>query len=127
MNFLQIIVTIERNINFITDVNNSDKNIGNRGLAIKTLRLIKLDGKSLTDICDSKTWIQLCNLDNTLKNLTIESEVDSHCERVISGWTKTIDNILTKEFYYNLTNVNILLTVHSNIGIDSIICILKSN
>ena len=144
-------VTFEKNIRFLTNqlqdggesININKKNINNnRGLAIKTLRLIGFNDKSLTSICDNKTVIQLCNLDDTLKNLTLEisakkyhhgrnNHVFSFQRQIVqiheTNWQKAINNILTKEFYNKLENVNILFRVESNISIDWMVNILKTN
>ena len=92
---------------------------------INTLRLINFQYRC--SFLNDKLLIEKLNLHKSLKNLTlcvqIESSFSNHngYQRNVHYpqlWTG-IKNILTKEYFHNLTNVNLLLKISSIKDIDS--------
>ena len=96
----------------------------NKNLNIETMRLIdfgcKLNASENASICNNKQLIESWNLHNSLKNLTITISLlnnrqnftrrdDEKIEDAWKQWLLAIKNILTKEYYFNLENVNILI------------------
>ena len=74
---------------------------------INTLRLIDLDSNSNTDILENWKLIELLNFHNSVKNLTVNCTL--YHKRECDIWRKIICNLLTKKYYFNLVNLNILL------------------
>ena len=60
-------------------------------------------------LLNNKQVIELLNLQNTLKNLTIFCSCDSQHE------LNAIEKILKKEYYFNLEKVNILLNTNTHV------------
>ena len=95
-------------------------------LQIETLRFIDFDdiNTDRSDLLENQMLIESLNLHNSVKNLTLCIEltiVDDHKKR----WERYVSNLLTKKYYFNLENVNILLYTSKIKAIDRIFDILK--
>ena len=78
-------------------------------LHIETLRFIEFDDISRLDLLDNQMLIESLNLHNSVKNLTIDFCLEYKVYRdKVERWEKCISNVLTKKYYFNLENVNIL-------------------
>ena len=112
------ILTIEKKIICVTandDESVNDTNITNRGLQIKTMRILRHWSWRNLDICNEKIVIDSLNLHNSLKNLTIECvtlQPDNYGHQ-----QKALTNILEKEYYYNLENVNIIIEINQDMDV----------
>ena len=119
------ILTIDYSSKFVSnDVSNTyDSILIDRGLKIETLRIL-----SCCKFCNDKVVIDSLNLQNSLKNLTIvlyPSRIFHHVNQ-----EKAIENILQKNYYYNLENVNIILENtggHDDTKIDWFFKLFKDN
>ena len=92
---------------------NTIKSMANQQLQcqIKTLRFIGLDSKSNTDTLENSQVIESLNFHNSVKNLILNFTL---CQKAnCDHWTKIISNLLTKKYYFNLNNLNILLRISS--------------
>ena len=89
---------------------------------IETLRLINFDQCSDADVLENQRLIELLNLQNSVKNLTLDiqldAELDDDDEDEEDGdyqrWDKIISDLLMKKYYFHLTNVNILFQFATN-------------
>ena len=79
-------------------------------IQIKTLRLINYSWFLYSYICITKDLIESLNLHQSLINLTIELNTQTDLNRL----SNCIANILTKEHYHHLENVNLLLSLHAD-------------
>ena len=103
---------------------------------IDTLRLIAFNFLyTPTDICVNKKLIELLKLQENLKNLTLELalELDLDCmssslviKQQFETWIEAINTILTKEYFYHLENVNLLLYL-CNDNIEPFLNLLKKH
>ena len=120
------ILSIDGGIEFIT--NNDGKSINlniNRGLEIETMRLVSLYTRFGCPICNKKVVIDSLNLQNSLKNLTIEFGI---CfDKKFNTEIQTFENVFKKKYCYNLKNVNIIIPIDKNKSIDWFFQLLKEN
>ena len=116
-NYLQCL-TFERScgIGFTRSNNYNDYNgvceYKPESMNIETIRLI--DFSSFTHppgILNDKTTIETMNLPNSVRNLTLHLIVND--EFLFELWIENIQNLLQKEYYYNLKNINILIEIPS--------------
>ena len=128
-------VTFERNACF-SNYNKNDNYIksnknNNVSLSIETLRLVDMfDITQINDICGNETLIESLNLHNSLFNMTLHATISSfgiNCQELTKKWEKIICSLLTKSYFYNLKNVNILLELDCQELWDWIFQILKIN
>ena len=115
-----------KNFNSIANINvsgintsNSNINCGDDHINIETMRLIDYRSDTNTSsticICNNKKLIESWNLHNSLKNLTLviapaRTFYDQDLyQQQWKQWLLAIKNVLTKEYYFNLENVNILI------------------
>ena len=77
---------------------------------IETLRLVGVGSDSKNNICENEKLIESLNFHNSVKNLTIR---------------KILSNLLSKKDYYNLINLNILLSFNSKEFVPLIFKLLK--
>lgn len=92
----------------------------NRHLEIETMIIISRSihrNISIYDICNKQSVIESLNLHCSLKNLTVEfhiSRARNPCykfDHIQQLHQQSLENILKKEFYYQLKNVNIMIHV----------------
>ena len=126
-------LTIENYVDFVTDTDRESvnkSNVTNRGLQIETMRLLqtaksrRYTSKRSHKLCNKKVVIDLLNLQNSLTNLTVEFDVvpkDNHHETQ----QQAIENVLQKEFFYRLENVNILYQIRHDESVDWFFDVLK--
>ena len=77
-----------------------------------------------SSICDNEQLIKKLNLQSSLKNLTMNINFGN--DIMESDWIQGFKNIFTKNHFYNLNNVNILLETEM-INIQTFFDILKEN
>ena len=98
-------------------------NVNNQSLGIETLRIILFRLNENTILLNDKNVIESLNLHNSLKNLTLELEIAANTKK----WFVALRDILRKEYYYNLENVNILIEDISETQFITFFKILKEN
>ena len=96
---------------------------------IKTLRLMNLSSHSNTDILENKKLIESLNFHNSVKNMTLSCVFNRRID--CDNWTKIISHLLTKTYYFNLNNLNIVLHFYSTLSnedmVNWIFTILQEN
>ena len=80
---------------------------------INTLRLIDFESRSHDYICVNSNVIEALNLHKNLVNLTlnVDTRDNYHVLDTRTNWIKPIEVILSKRYYHNLKNVNLLLLI----------------
>ena len=83
-------------------------------LQLKTLRLFNLwycDDKIKLTLLENEKVIEILNFQNSVKNMTIGIVLDhmDNIHDINDHWKPLLINVLKKKYYFNLTNVNILL------------------
>ena len=104
------------------DNNNNNNKDDNNQIQIKTLRLMNFDIQHDSKIITNESVIKILNLDNSLKNLTLGYQWDG-----VTGVQAFEKQILKKQYYHNLENVNILVNSNSSESIDEFFELLKKN
>ena len=109
---------------------NCNVNNQNDDLAIETLRFINVSNVTRS-IFTNQELIESLNFHNSVKNLTLNMTISrmDDCHK----WNRVLLNLLTKKYYFNLTNLNILVCFDVSIVgtflnvVDWIFDILKEN
>ena len=102
---------ISTNLNNDDNKNNNNNNTNynsNIPIAIETIRLINCSHHDKYKFLSNEKMIESLNLHNSLKNLTMHMCFNVEYQRLKQGFSRCITNILTKKYFFNLVNVNIL-------------------
>ena len=118
------ILSVEGPMRFII---NNDSIIRDRGLKIKTMRLLHQWKFMPYDIFNRKIVIESLDLHNSLNNLTAEFFISGSVSGYYDCHLKACENIFTKKYYYNLKNVNIILHIQDEQSMDWFFKLLKDN
>ena len=108
-------------------------NVDNNCINIETIRLLEFEIFSYFHLFDNQSAcaIKMCNLDKTLKNLTMNvhiSDGDTRIEpQLFHKSMQVIENVLKKKYFYVLKNVNLLFKRCHTIVLDRIFKIFKEN
>ena len=97
---------------------------------IGTLRLINFTVRWCPQICVSNKVIEALNLHQNLNNFTLQLQLGNMNPEhpAFKSWMDAIDKILRKEYYHQLKNVNVLLTIsNKTVAIEAFFEILKKN
>ena len=126
------VLTCQRDTYFLRDIieirKNQQWNIRSN-CNIETLRLIDFNVKSEPYICSHENLITFLNLQQNLFNFTLDLDLDESVG-YFNTWMEAIGQILCKEYYHHLKNINLLLHFGNHINccnIKSFFKILKRN
>ena len=119
-----------RKNNICIPSNNENNGNHHDQLHIETLRFINVSNVR-RKIFNNQEMIESLNFHNSVKNMTLNIII---CDmNACHKWTRVLLNLLTKKYYFNLENLNILFCFHVSIGkiflnvMDWIFDMLKEN